>query len=140
MNLSTIVGLVAGAFFIIVAIVLGGDISRYLEAQSIMIVLGGTMAATVVSYSFEQLKQFLPMLKKAFVKPSFNMHQDLDRIVELANVARREGLLALDGEDLGDPFMQKGIEMVVDGTDPELVKDIMETEIDQSMEHDMPGL
>ena len=76
------------------------------------------------------------MLRSAFYKSDINLRTDLDRIIKLANTARREGLLALDGENHDDPFLQKGIELVVDGTDPELVKDIMETEIDQSSEVD----
>ncbi len=136
MNLSTIIGMVAGMIFILTAIILGGDITRYVEMQSFMIVIGGTAAATLVSYSFDQLKAFFPMLRDAFVKSDINLRTDLDKIINLANTARREGLLALDGENHDDPFLQKGIELVVDGTDPELVKDILETEIDQSSESD----
>lgn len=136
MNLSTVIGILSGTVFIVMAIILGGDISKYIEAQSVMIVMGGIFAATLTSYSFDQLRTFLPMLRTAFVKSQIDLRADLDRIIELANIARRQGLLALDGEELGDPFLQKGIELVVDGTDPELVKDIMETEIDQLAESD----
>jgi chemotaxis protein MotA len=94
-----------------------------------MIVLGGTFAAMLATYSFEQLKTLTPKLKDAFRKPDIDLASDMERILKLVGVARREGLLALDGEDFGDPFLQKGVEMIVDGTDPELFKDIMETTI-----------
>lgn len=129
MNLSTFVGLFAGAFFIVVSILIGGDLSGYYDLPSVMIVLGGTAAATMVSYSFDDIKRLLANLKNAFYKPKIHFARDIENIIRLANIARREGLLALDGEEYDDPFLQKGIELIVDGTDGELVKDIMESEI-----------
>ena len=128
MNLSSIVGIVLGFFLIIGSIMLGGDVTRYFDPASILIVLGGVISATMVSYSFEQLKAALPLFKDAFVKPKIEIRQDAERLIDMANIARREGLLALDGQELGDPFLQKGMEMVIDGTDPELVKTILESE------------
>ena len=128
MNLSSVVGIIAGLFFIVVSIMLGGDLGGYIDGPSIMIVFGGVISAIMIAYSFEELKESLPIMKDAFVKPSINLEKDAEKILELANTARREGLLALDGEDFGDEFLQKGMELVIDGTDPELVKDILESE------------
>lgn len=128
MNLSSIIGILAGIVFIVVGILIGGDITRYVDPAGIMIVMGGVTSAIMVAYSFEQLKQSLPMIKDAFRKPDIDLVNDSEKIIELANTARREGLLALDGEDFGDKFLQKGMELVIDGTDPELVKDILESE------------
>ncbi len=133
---STGVGLVAALVFIVVSIMLNGNISTYFDPASIMIVFGGTAAALLVTYSFEQVKAFLPRLRDAFKKSDIDLEADMERILALANVARREGLLALDGEDFGDPFLQKGIEMIVDGTDPDLFKDVMETTIGKKEEED----
>lgn len=130
MNLSSFVGLILGAIFIIWSITMGGDLTRYFDPPSVMIVFGGVISATMVSYSFEKLKIFLPKLKEAFIHPDIDLVDDIENIIKLANIARREGLLALDGQDLGDLFLQKGVELIVDGTDPELVKDIMESEIE----------
>ncbi len=129
MNLSSFIGLILGAVFIVWSILMGGDLRRYFDPSSVMIVFGGVLAATMVSYSFEKLKIFLPKLKEAFIHPDIDMAKDIENIIRLANIARRQGLLALDGEDFGDPFLQKGIELVVDGTESELVKEIMESEI-----------
>jgi len=129
MDFSTISGLIAGVFFIIVSIFLGGKIGDFVNYPSIMIVVGGTIAATFISYSFDKLKKTVIRVKGAFVEDSINLKEDIDKIIEFANSARREGLLALDGQDYDDPFLKKGIELVVDGTESELVKDIMESEI-----------
>ncbi len=129
MNLSSIVGLVLGAIFICVSILLGGDITRYVDMPSIMIVFGGTFSAVMVAFSFDNLRIVISKSKEAFVKPDIDIAGDIERMIGYANIARREGLLALDGKDFDDPFLKKGIELVVDGTDPELVKDILESEI-----------
>jgi chemotaxis protein MotA len=129
MNLSSIVGLVLGVIFICISILLGGDITRYFDMPSIMIVFGGTISATMVAYSFDNLRVVISKAKDAFVNPAIDIAADIERMIGYANIARREGLLALDGQDFEDPFLQKGIELVVDGTDPELVKDILESEI-----------
>jgi len=129
MNLSTIVGLVSGVIFILISILLGGKIGDFINVPSIMIVVGGTFAATFISYSFEMLKEVAKKAKGAFITEEIDLKSDIERLLSFANMARREGLLALDGQDYGDPFLQKGIELIVDGTESELVKDIMESEI-----------
>lgn len=129
MNLSTIVGLVSGIIFILISIFLGGKIGDFINMPSIMIVVGGTFAATFISYSFEKLKEVAKKSKGAFINQEIDLKSDIDRILAFANMARREGLLALDGKDFGDTFLQKGIELIVDGTESELVKDIMGSEI-----------
>jgi len=129
MNLSTIIGVVAGLILIVISILLGGDVSRYFDLPSVLIVFGGVLCATMATYSFEQLKTLLDKMKDVFFRVPINLMADLDKVVQMANSARREGLLALDGQDFEDPFLTKGIELIVDGTDAELVKDIMESEI-----------
>ncbi len=129
MNLSSFVGLIAGVIFIVWSIILGGDISSYYDPASIMIVVGGTLASIMISFSFEELKNLLPEMKTIFFKNKINLRDDQDRVIDLATRARREGLLTLDGEDMGDPFLQKGLELIIDGTDQELVREVLEGEI-----------
>ncbi len=136
MNLSSIIGIFTGFVLIIISITIGGDITRYFDPAGVLIVIGGVLCATMVAYSFEQLKQALPKCKDAFVKPKMDLASEADRIVEMAGVARREGLLAMDGQDMGDPFLQKGMELIIDGTDPELVKTVLEAEADKKAEED----
>ena len=136
MNISSVAGMILGIVLIAVSIMFNGNLSRYFDPAGLLIVFGGVISAIMVSYSFDQLKQALPKVKDAFIKPKIDLRQDLESVIEMANIARREGLLALDGEDFGDLFLQKGMELVIDGTDPELVKDILEAESALSEEND----
>lgn len=140
MNLSTLIGIVTGLVLIIFSIMLGGDVTKFFDLPSVLIVLGGVVCATIASYSFEQLKKFIASLRDVFRKPDIDLMTDLDQILELANTARREGLLALDGASFTEPFLQKGIELIVDGTDSELVKDILESEISLVDEKDQDSI
>lgn len=140
MNTSTFVGIGAGLVLIIYSIVLGGDVTKFFDLPSVLIVVGGVVCATIASYSFGQLKMFIGSLRDVFQKPDINLNTDLEQILELANTARREGLLALDGVTFTEPFLQKGIELIVDGTDSELVKEILDSEISLIDEKDQDSI
>jgi chemotaxis protein MotA len=97
-----------------------------------LIVLGGTLGATIAGTSFESIKNIPTLYKKTFSAEPPDLNAKIAELVGYAESARRDGLLALD-EQLGsieDPFTRKGLQLVVDGTDPELVADILEAEND----------
>ena len=131
MNLSTVIGIVVGIVLVVGAIFLGGNAVIFLSLQSIMIVLGGTLAGTFVSFSLTDLKKMPSLLKITFTDNDIDSDNIIEILVNLAKKARREGLLTLeqDIEEIDDPYLEKGIQLVVDGTEPELVKDIMETRL-----------
>ncbi len=131
MNLSVVIGLALGVVLIGGAIVLGGNVIIFLSVQSIMIVLGGTIAGTMASFSFKELKKIPTLLNIIFTGSSIDVDNIIDILVGLAKKARKEGLLTLEQEieDIDDPYLEKGVQLVVDGTEPELVKDIMETRL-----------
>ena len=131
MELTSIIGIAVGFICIVVSIVIGGPISAFISLSSIFIVLGGTISATIVSYDAKTLKSIPQIMKNITKKREIDLKKDIDMIVEIANIARREGLLALDDAvaDIDNLFLQKGIMLIVDGVDTELLKDIMETEI-----------
>jgi len=136
LELGSLIGLVLGLVFILASIfILGeGDPSAFMEfvdPPSIMIVIGGTLAAGMISV---KLPNFISSLKAFGVimkPPVLNPAAAIDTIVALANTARKEGVLALEesAANMEDQFLKKGIGLIVDGTDPELVKDIMMTEL-----------
>ncbi len=132
MDTATIVGLVLGVVRVAFAILLGGEVIPYLSAPAFLIVIGGSTAATLTAYP---LATFLKMPKVAmhalFSKPQDPRHL-IQQLVELAEVARRDGILALESrsEQIQDDFLTHGIQMAVDGTDPEVIQTIMETELD----------
>ncbi|MCK4257445.1 MAG: motility protein A [Halanaerobiales bacterium] len=131
MDLSTILGLVIGAILIATAILGGGEWRIFISPNSMLIVFGGTLAAIIVNYSFKGLFDLLKFTKKVFIRESSNPADIIEIMIGFAEKARREGLLALEDEtaELENEFLKKGIELVVDGTDPELVQNIMETRL-----------
>ena len=110
----------------------GGSPLSLINIPAALIVLGGTLGVTLASTSMEQFKAIPALYKKAFSTPPPDYRAEVERIVEFAEKARREGLLALDDEvqQIDDAFMRKGMQLVVDGTDPEVVREILEAELD----------
>ncbi len=131
MDLSTIIGLISGVALISGAIILGGDVGGFIEFQAVLIVFGGTFAATLASFPMDRFKALAKIIRTAFKKTSMEASETIALLVQLAEKARREGLLALEDDvaEIDDDFMEKGIQLVVDGTDPELTRSILETEL-----------
>lgn len=131
MELSSILGLILGIIFIIWGIYESGDISAYWDISSIIITLGGTIASTITSFPIRDIGNVLKVAKNAFVHTETSLDQVIIDIITLANIARKEGLLSLEeyADNLDDEFLSKGIMLIVDGTEPDLVRNIMETEL-----------
>jgi chemotaxis protein MotA len=131
LDLASIIGLSASIIVVIWGMVMGGDVMAFVDVPSILIVLGGTMGAVMLANPIERTKNLAQILKHAFVSEQIDMIGLIQTLVSFAEKARREGLLALeeDAGQLDDEFMRKSIQLVVDGTDPELVKSILDTEI-----------
>lgn len=108
-----------------------GDISAYWDIKSIIITLGGTLASTITSFPIRDIGNVLKVAKNAFVHTETSLDQVIIDIITLANIARKEGLLSLEeyADNLDDEFLSKGIMLIVDGTEPDLVRNIMETEL-----------
>lgn len=135
MDLASVIGLIAALALMIFGMVNGkgfGVISdSFLHAPSALITFGGALGATLAMYS---LKSFVSALKSfllIFKLPRSNEVETIRAIIDLSNLARREGLLALEesASALDDEFMKKGVMLIVDGTDPELVRSILEAEL-----------
>ncbi|MCF6466306.1 flagellar motor protein [Clostridium sp. Cult2] len=131
MDISTVLGLLLGIIFIMGGIYKSGQLDSYIDIPSIVIVLGGTIASTLASFPLKNFLNTSKVFKKAFLHKETSPDQVIGEIINLANIARKEGLLALEeyAEELHDEFLHKGIMLIVDGTDPELVRNILETEL-----------
>lgn len=132
LDIMTITGIVSGIVLIAASIYLGGQANMFWSIPSVMITVGGSLAALMISYDINQIKGVLKITKQVFTINSMDPHELIDIFAELAKKARREGLLALedDMDRLEDPFYKKGVQMMVDALDPELIRDILETDID----------
>ncbi len=132
MDFTTLAGLLLGLASLIIAFVMeGGSVAALLGLSAAIIVLGGTVGATVVSFPMAQLKSVGPLLRIAFLGKSPDARSTIDELAELATLARREGILSLEErvEQYDDPFFRNGVQMIVDGVDPELVRNVLETDI-----------
>ncbi|MCH8824987.1 MAG: MotA/TolQ/ExbB proton channel family protein [Planctomycetes bacterium] len=141
MDIATLIGLVLGAALVLMAILLGGDLMAYVNIPSVLIVIGGGFAATMASTPLKKFLQMPNVLKKTLFSKTTDTLTLIRQIVELAEVARRDGILALEGmvEDMDDDFLVSGIQMAVDGTDPEIIQTIMETELENLLERHEVG-
>lgn len=134
MDIATIIGLVLGIFFFLFSIIIDKGISgvaAFWNAPSIMVTIGGAVASTLINFPLPSFINSMKAASIAFKAVVMNEGDIIKKIIELSNVARKEGLLALEeaAETIDDSFMKKGILLIVDGTDPELVREILETEI-----------
>jgi len=141
LDIATIVGIVVGLGLIIFTIITGEGAKMFIHLPSIMIVFGGSLAATLISFTLKEVLGVVNVIRKAFFADSFEGGTLIDLIVSLSKKARKEGLLAIDKEvnEIPDAFLRSGMEMVVDGTEPELIRSVMETELSYTMDRHKKG-
>ncbi len=141
MDLATIIGIGLGLALIIFAILLGSSLAIFLHIPSIMIVIGGSTAATLIAFKLEEIIGVIGVVKNAFFAVESDLSKIIELLINLSKKARREGLLAIDKEvsELEDTFMKTGLEMAIDGSEPESIKGVMETELSYAMERHKKG-
>jgi len=138
-DLATLIGIVVAFGVIIGSIALGGSAGIFINVPSLIIVVGGTFAVTLMQVS---LKQFLGSFKvamKAFMNKVSDPEVLIDEAVELADTARKEGLLALEGRKISDPFLQDGIRMCIDGHASDIIYKMLSKEINLELERQKTG-
>lgn len=120
-----------GAGLVLWGIIIGSPLGAFINWSGLLIVLGGSTGALLVSFPVEQIKQVAKVTQQALFEKTQDIGALAEKFAGLAQRARREGLLALedDIEDMDDPFMRNGLQMVIDGFEPESIRDIMETDI-----------
>jgi len=141
MDLSTLIGIVSGAMLVLVSILMGGSAAIFVHIPSMLMVFGGAIAATLISYKLKHVTGVMGVLQKTLKMDVSDNQAIVEKLTELARLVRREGALALDEEvrKIEDPFMRGGLEMVIDGSDSDTVRDIMELELSYLMERHKLG-
>lgn len=145
MDIFLIIGLVLGAICIMLALILkGASVAMLLNGEVAVIIFGGMIAAVLSSYTMADIKRLPKVMKVLMSNEEPDLNGTIEKMVELSNIARREGLLALEApvNELEDPFMKQGLELVVDGAEAEQIRDLMESEVDamETRHHRMSGL
>ncbi len=132
MDLTTLIGLIAGLAIIVLGIQQGGSVITFIDPASIFIVVGGTTCAVIISYPINELVGLVSIVKKTIFAKTQPVTETIATLVSFAERARREGILALERhmEEIEDEFLSKGIQLAVDGTEPELMRSILTTELD----------
>ncbi len=139
MDFATLIGLIFGTGVIILAMLSGSDVSVFINVPGMLIVLGGTFAATLIKFPVgDCFRAFALAVKKAF-------WQEADRpadLIQLANslteIVRKKNLIALENEEIDNPFFRKGIQLCIDGRKPEFIRNVLTKEMNLSIErHEM---
>lgn len=134
MDLGTVVGLVVAFGLLLAAMAMGPGLGPYFDIPSMLIVFGGSMSILLVSYKMEQVKLFPKVMGIAFKPQTFDIQELIKKLVNYATQARRDGILALEtpvnNED--NMFLKKGLSMAVDGNEPDVIRELLEIETDQT--------
>ncbi len=129
MDLGTLIGLVLGFALIIGSIVIGSPLSIFINTAGLVVVVGGTIASTLVMQKLKHVLAVFGTMKMAFIDKSQPIEEMLPLIIHLAGKARKEGLVALEGESIDDPLMARGVRLGVDGLSPEVINSTLKSEL-----------
>ncbi|AGA89164.1 flagellar motor component [Thioflavicoccus mobilis 8321] len=140
MDLATLLGLIGALTAIVVSILIGGSATSFLNLPGLIIVLGGTLAVTLMKFPLAHTLGALGVATKAFVHKSERASDLIEQSVELATISRKDGLLGLEEVDVKNAFLRKGIQLVVDGHDPDLVERVLSKDIDLTIERNEEGI
>lgn len=131
MDIATLIGIIISFGLVIISILLGGDGAWFINAPSLMIVFGGTMGATLLSYPLGDVLSVFKVAKHVFMHKSQSVSDLIPLITGFAKKARQEGILSFESqlENIEDPFLVQGIQMAIDGMESSAIEDVMVTEI-----------
>ncbi|MCI9133505.1 MAG: motility protein A [Lachnospiraceae bacterium] len=135
MDLTTLIGMALGMVLVVIVGIGMDKLGNFWDPQSLAMVLGGTVAAVVASYPFRILADIPKHLMVLTRGKKFNIPKLVDQMVDLAMLARQNGLLALEekAEEIKDPFLKQSVLMIVDANDPDKVRSMLEQQLDDMM-------
>lgn len=140
MDIATLIGMVASFGVVVTAILLGGTLGQFIDIPSILIVLGGGLSATLIRFTLGGIGgAIVTGGKVAFGNKSSNHREMIEKITELADVARKSGPLGLENVEVDDPVLAKGVQFIADGYEPTFIRESMERERDLYIERLQEG-
>ncbi len=131
MDLATLLGIIVAAGLVISSILMGGSGAWFINYPSLMIVLGGTMGATLINYPLSDVISVFKVTKNAFRNKTYQPINLIPRMVHFAKKARREGILSFETQlkKINDPFLVRCMQMAIDGMEAEAIEEVLNTEI-----------
>ena len=141
MDMGIIVGFIGVWVLIAWALLGSGDVTMFIDTPSAILVIGGSSMIVLYATPVRYIKQVLAIIKKACFYQSDPVEKLIENMVHYAEIARRDGILSLENttKDIKDEFIVNGIQMAVDGTDPELIEQIMTNELDNLIDRHEVG-
>ncbi len=142
MDLGTVIGIVLILALFIISMIMGVGVGAYIDIPSVMIVVGGSIGALMVSFKPAQMKAFTKIFMKAVKPGEEDVAELIKKLVEFATKARKDGILALEGDVNSEEneFLKKGLSMAIDGSDPDTIRELLEIEMEQtSTRHKIHG-
>jgi len=141
MDLGILFGFLGTWALIVWALLSGGQLGVYVNMQGFILVIGASVTVTFFAFPASSVKKLGAIIKKAFFNQSPSIEQLIQDLVSYAEIARRDGILSLENstKDINDPFIVRGIQMAVDGTDRELIEQIMNNELENLVERHEQG-
>jgi len=132
MDIATIAGVIAAFGLVISSIMMGGSIDLFLSIPSLMVVIGGTLGATLINFPLKDVLGVFSVARNAVFATDIPISDLISRFIEYANKSRKEGILSLESElaTVKDSFLKKGVQLSIDGLEPQDINEIMETEIE----------
>ncbi|MEF2230365.1 MAG: motility protein A [Pseudodesulfovibrio sp.] len=141
MDLGTIIGIVLSFGLVVSAILTGSSLMIFVSIPSVFIVIGGTLGAALVNYPMSYVIGVIGVIKNTFFSNLESPQDVIERFKDYANRARREGILSLEPliKEIDDDYMRKGLQLTVDGLEPQTIQEILETEISYLSERHAMG-
>ncbi len=139
MDLATLIGMIGAIGFVVMAMILGGDLGMFFNVPSVLIVFGGSVFVVLSQYPLGQFLGAGKVAAKAFMFKIQSPEDLIQKVVEMADAARKGGFLALEEAEIDNAFMQKGVDMLVDGHDVEVVRTTMGKDIINTTERHTAG-
>ena len=132
MDIATILGVISAFGLVCIAILMGGGIQLFINIPALMIVVGGTLGATMINYPIKDVFGVFKVVKKALFAKNISVTELIKRFMTFAQKSRKEGILALEGDikNESDEFLRKGVQLAIDGLEPQEIGDILGTEVD----------
>lgn len=141
MDLATIIGIVLAFGLVISAMMMGGSIMMFVSIPSALVVIGGTIGACLINYPLGHMLGVMGVVKNAFFTKGESSAEIINKFMDYANRARREGILSLEPviKEIDDDYLKKGLQLTVDGLEPQTIQEILETEISYLEERHKTG-
>lgn len=139
MDFATLIGLVGALVLIASAVILGVSPDVFLNSASLLIVVGGTMLVVLAKFSIPQFLGAFKAAARAFKFKLPETQASIEELVDIANIARKEGVLGLEGREVSSPFLGSGIQMLVDGQAGDTIKQLLDKERLMTLDHNRSG-